>query len=95
MGWPHLVARALQAAQPGEENLTLQPSPPCNCLPWRWGRHWPGWSPTRQGWGGWHAGDGHAARVLLALFTLAPAWRPSWWRAWCRTGEAGMEVQHR
>jgi predicted MFS family arabinose efflux permease len=22
MGWPHLVARAMQAARPGEENLT-------------------------------------------------------------------------
>ena len=74
MGWPHLVARALHAAQPGEENLTSSAITTVQLFAMALGAALAGLVANQAGLGaGGAEATARAAWVLLALFTLAPA----------------------
>lgn len=72
MGWPHLVARALHAARPGEENLTSAAITTVQLFAMALGAALAGLIANQCGLGEGGDTTARTAWVLLALFTLAP-----------------------
>ncbi|MCA1323337.1 MFS transporter [Herbaspirillum sp. alder98] len=75
LGWPHLIARALHAARPGEENLTSSAITTVQLYAMAIGAALVGLTANRAGLilPGGVEGARDAAMVLFALFALAPA----------------------
>lgn len=75
VGWPHLVARAMQAARPGEENLTSSAITTVQLYAMAIGAALAGLIANQAGLGmpGGVEGARQAAGVLFAVFAVAPA----------------------
>ncbi|AON53608.1 MFS transporter [Herbaspirillum seropedicae] len=75
VGWPHLVARAMQAARPGEENLTSSAITTVQLYAMAMGAALAGLIANQAGLGmpGGVDGARQAAGVLFAVFAVAPA----------------------
>ncbi|MBB5391756.1 MULTISPECIES: MFS transporter [unclassified Herbaspirillum] len=75
LGWPHLIARALHAAKPGEENLTSSAVTTVQLYAMAMGAALVGLTANEAGLTvpGGVAGAQEAAAVLFAVFALAPA----------------------
>lgn len=75
VGWPHLVARAMQAACPGEENLTSSAITTVQLYAMAMGAALAGLIANQVGLGmpGGVDGARQAAGVLFAVFAVAPA----------------------
>jgi MFS family permease len=75
LGWPHLIARALHAARPGEENLTSSAITTVQLYAMASGAALVGLTANQAGLTvpGGVQGAREAATVLFALFALAPA----------------------
>lgn len=71
MGWPHLISRALHAAEPGEENLTSSAVTTVQLYAMAIGAALVGVVANEAGVAR-EGGEAHAALILFSLFAVAP-----------------------